>query len=117
MTEPDVAALSAVLDSSERDRAVALSHAADRRRYTVAHAAFRIIVAQALGVPAGQVLWLPVRHTGPVGPYVVRDVPAPAGFRAAVALDGSDPFRVVLRRWRQPDTSTAARLRYRSAGS
>jgi 4'-phosphopantetheinyl transferase len=215
LADPDVVALSAVLDESERRRAAALSFPDDRRRYTVAHAATRIIVARALGVPPTGVRWragrhgkphlvdaqlqvnlshsgdlamlalsavrpvgvdvqrlipdrdatelaaryfpaeearfvavgrrpadrfarlwvrkeacvkaaggrlveglaLPVRGTGPVGPNLVRDIPVPDGFRAAVALDGHHPFRVASRWWRQPATSTAARLRYRSAGS
>jgi len=33
------------------------------------------------------------------GPYLVRDVPAPRGFRAAVAVEGTLPYRVTLRWW------------------
>jgi 4'-phosphopantetheinyl transferase len=33
------------------------------------------------------------------GPYLVRDLPAPRGFHAAVALDGVAPYRVVSHRW------------------
>lgn len=33
------------------------------------------------------------------GDYLVRDLAAPPGFRAAVALAGSDPYRVLLHRW------------------
>ncbi len=34
--------------------------------------------------------------------YRVADVPAPDGYRAAVALSGTEPFRVTLRRWTWP---------------
>jgi 4'-phosphopantetheinyl transferase len=34
------------------------------------------------------------------GPVRVSDVPAPPGFRAAVALEGADTYRVVRRWWR-----------------
>lgn len=37
---------------------------------------------------------------GPLpGPYLVRDVPAPPGFRACVALEGAEGYRVSRRRW------------------
>jgi 4'-phosphopantetheinyl transferase len=47
-------------------------------------------------------LRLPV--DGPVvpGPYVVRDLPVPDGFRAAVALAGTTPYRVI-RHWWPPE--------------
>jgi 4'-phosphopantetheinyl transferase len=35
------------------------------------------------------------------GPYLVRDIPAPQGFRAAVALEGGGAYRVIARRWRR----------------
>lgn len=35
------------------------------------------------------------------GPYLVRDIPAPHGFRAAVALEGSGGYRVSSRWWRR----------------
>lgn len=54
-------------------------------------------------------LKLPVSGTGQIivrdpggplpGPYLVRDLPAPRGFRAAVALSGTDPYRVRSHRW------------------
>ncbi|MEN3356838.1 MAG: 4-phosphopantetheinyl transferase [Mycobacteriales bacterium] len=54
-------------------------------------------------------LRLPARGAGPVrlgqpggllpGPYLVDDLPAPAGFRAAVAVSGTDPYRVTQHRW------------------
>jgi 4'-phosphopantetheinyl transferase len=33
------------------------------------------------------------------GPYLVRDVPVPDGFRAAVALEGAQPYAVTGHRW------------------
>jgi 4'-phosphopantetheinyl transferase len=55
---------------------------------------------------------LPVQGTGSLavhdpggglpGPCLVRDVPAPPGFRAAVALEGTGPFRVRQHRWPAP---------------
>lgn len=56
-------------------------------------------------------LKLPVREAGrvvrdPSGrlpePYLVQDIPAPAGYHAAVALAGTEPFRVVRRWWQPP---------------
>lgn len=34
------------------------------------------------------------------GPWLVRDLPAPVGYAAALALCGSEPYRVRTRRWR-----------------
>jgi 4'-phosphopantetheinyl transferase len=55
---------------------------------------------------------LPVQGAGSVtvhdpagglpGPCLVRDAPAPAGFRAAVALEGTGPFRIRQHRWPAP---------------
>lgn len=43
---------------------------------------------------------------GPLpGPFLVRDVPAPDGFRAAVALAGVDRYRVLRHRWVAPPGS------------
>jgi 4'-phosphopantetheinyl transferase len=37
---------------------------------------------------------------GPLpGPYLVRDVPAPRGFYAAVAMEGTLPYRVIRHSW------------------
>jgi 4'-phosphopantetheinyl transferase len=56
---------------------------------------------------------LPVRGSGSVvvrdprgqlpGTVLVRDVPAPAGFRAAVALEDTRPFRVLRHTWPPPN--------------
>ncbi|MFI6225931.1 4'-phosphopantetheinyl transferase family protein [Micromonospora echinospora] len=57
------------------------------------------------GSPLVEGLALPVRGRAgalvghPAGPVAVRDVPAPDGFRAAVALNGASRFRVTSRRW------------------
>ncbi len=37
--------------------------------------------------------------------YRVTDVPAPRGYRAAVALSGTEPFRVTPHRWTWPEPS------------
>ncbi|MFC8448842.1 4'-phosphopantetheinyl transferase family protein [Kitasatospora sp. NPDC057223] len=39
--------------------------------------------------------------------YRVVDVPAPSGYRAAVALSGTEDFRVTLHRWARPDRATS----------
>jgi 4'-phosphopantetheinyl transferase len=47
------------------------------------------------------------RSDGPLpGPFLVTDVPVPAGYRAAVALNGDDPYDVVCRWW--PSTPEGA---------
>ena len=79
---------------------------------------FRVLWArkEACGKAAGgrllQSLALPVQGAGPVavrdpdgglpGAYLVRDLPAPPGFSAAVALEGTAPYRVVRHRWDGP---------------
>jgi 4'-phosphopantetheinyl transferase len=35
-------------------------------------------------------------------PFLIRDLPVPAGFRAAVALTGAAPYRVARHRWGSP---------------
>lgn len=48
----------------------------------------------------------PVVHVGehpggiPPGPYRLRDVPVPDGYRAAVALSGADDYDVAVTQWR-----------------
>jgi 4'-phosphopantetheinyl transferase len=40
------------------------------------------------------------RPDGPLpGPFLVTDIPVPSGYRAAVALNGDDPYDVVCRWW------------------
>ncbi|NUR25477.1 MAG: 4'-phosphopantetheinyl transferase superfamily protein [Catenulispora sp.] len=60
-------------------------------------------VSKAAGGRLTQVLPLPTSDSAVVGtdtsPYRVVDIDMAAGFRAAVALQGSDPFSVELRRW------------------
>jgi 4'-phosphopantetheinyl transferase len=41
---------------------------------------------------------------GPAGRCAVRDVPAPPGYAAAVAVAGGRPYRLLHRRWRPPGT-------------
>jgi len=65
-----------------------------------------------------QGMGLPVLGTGSVavqdpcgaldGPCLVRDVAAPPGFRAAVALEGTHPFRVRRHWWRAPQDAAGA---------
>ena len=55
--EPVLARLHAVLDDGERQRAEALLHAQDRRRFVIAHGAVRVIVGARLGVPAERIRW------------------------------------------------------------
>ena len=38
------------------------------------------------------------------GPYRVRDLTAPAGFAAAVAVAGTAPYRVRAHRWHERET-------------
>lgn len=41
-----------------------------------------------------------VRPGGPLpGPFLITDIPVPLGYRAAVALNGDDPYDVVCRWW------------------
>jgi 4'-phosphopantetheinyl transferase len=55
--EAVVAALAGLLDDEEGRRAAAMQRAADRRRFTVAHGALRVIVGDWLGVPADRIRW------------------------------------------------------------
>jgi 4'-phosphopantetheinyl transferase len=49
---------------------------------------------------------------GPLpGPYLVRDLPVPPGYRAAVAVEGSGWYTVSRRRWVTPTRSKARRSR------
>jgi 4'-phosphopantetheinyl transferase len=43
------------------------------------------------------------------GPWLVNDVPAPRGFRAAVALAGAGPYRVARHRWEPGHESRSER--------
>ena len=65
-----------------------------RKEACVKAAGGRLLAGMALPVHAGEVV-LP-------GPYRVRDVPVPHGFRAALALAGGQPYRVLRRWWRPP---------------
>ena len=81
-----VATLAEVLDDDERDRAAEMSDDGNRRRFVVAHAALRLIVAPWLDIPAGAVRW----HRGPHGK------PELAGATGAqVSLSHSGEFAAV----------------------
>jgi 4'-phosphopantetheinyl transferase len=64
---------------------------------------------KACGGTLAQGLALPVQGSGDIivshpggalpGPFVVRDVAVPAGFRASVALEGTGGYRLVCRWW------------------
>jgi 4'-phosphopantetheinyl transferase len=64
---------------------------------------------KASGARLMQGLQLPVQGSGDivvrdqsgplVGPYVVRDVRVPAGYRAAVAVEGSERYAVITQHW------------------
>jgi 4'-phosphopantetheinyl transferase len=65
--QPDtvVAELAGLLDDEERARAGAMRRDADRRRFTVAHGALRVIVGDHLGVPAAGLRWRRGPHGKP----------------------------------------------------
>jgi 4'-phosphopantetheinyl transferase len=69
------------------------------RRFFPAEEAALVTCLKATGGRLVPGLRLPVG--GPVvpGPYVVRDLPVPEGFRAAVALAGSAPYQVRRHWW------------------
>jgi 4'-phosphopantetheinyl transferase len=71
---PDLvlAGLERLLDEHELRRAGALHHADDRRRFTAAHGAARVIIGRCIGVPAGGLRW---RH-GPHGKPELDGEPA-----------------------------------------
>jgi 4'-phosphopantetheinyl transferase len=82
LPEAVVTRLGGLLDTEEGRRAAATINPADRRRYTVAHAALRLILARHLGATPADLAW----HPGPHGK------PELAGRRAGAAhfsLSGS----------------------------
>lgn len=63
---PDTAARCAeVLDDGERTRAEAFLSPLDRRRFTVAHGALRIMVGRVLETRSAALTWIPGRHGKP----------------------------------------------------
>lgn len=70
---PDCAldGLLAVLDADERQRAEAYRSADDRRRFVLAHAALRHVVAGRLGAPPAEIRWARGPHGKPelTGPW------------------------------------------------
>lgn len=53
------------LDGGERASAATLLHGPDRRRFTVAHGALRLLAARELGVPPSALTWTTGRHGKP----------------------------------------------------
>jgi 4'-phosphopantetheinyl transferase len=53
------------LDDGERASAATLRHEPDRRRYTVAHGALRLLAARELGAPPTALTWIAGRHGKP----------------------------------------------------
>lgn len=73
-------------------------------------------LADGLRTPAGLLLPGPHRLEGPLGTCTVHDLPAPAGYRAAVARRGTRPYRPRLRPYpaegvEQPSTHRIATAR------
>lgn len=63
---PDVAARYAdLLDDGERARAAAYAGSGDRRRFTVAHGALRVLAGRELGTRPEALSWIPGRHGKP----------------------------------------------------
>jgi 4'-phosphopantetheinyl transferase len=64
-------------------------------------------LAQGMGLPVRGSGQIEVRGAGSAlpGPFLVRDVRAPGGYRAAVALEGARPYRVVRRSWPAPENN------------
>lgn len=60
-----VPVLEALLDPRERRRAAALTPAEERRRYTVTHAAVRLILGRHLGAAPGELAWRIGAHGKP----------------------------------------------------
>ena len=56
-------------------------------------------LVKAHGTRLTQGLRIPVHNTGTPAGYRVADVPAPRGYRAAVALAGTSGYRVAWHRW------------------
>jgi len=54
-----------LLDDAEEARLATIRHAADRRRFTVAHSAVRRIAAGRLGVPPAEIRWILGRNGKP----------------------------------------------------
>ncbi len=82
-----VAWLATLLDDDERRRADSMSDAGNRRRFVVAHAALRLVVAARAGVPAGELRW----NRGPHG----KPSPVAAGRTVEVSLSHSGEFAAI----------------------
>jgi 4'-phosphopantetheinyl transferase len=93
--------LTAVLDDEERRRAGAIALEAERRRFTVAHAAVRFIVGARLGVPAREVRWDHGPHGKPEpagDPTGTRVNLSHSGALTMVAVTGSRQVGVDIQR-------------------
>jgi 4'-phosphopantetheinyl transferase len=62
---PVLARLEEVLDDDERRRAEALRHPTDRQQFLAVHGTVRLVLARALGVPAGEIVWRRGRYGKP----------------------------------------------------
>lgn len=82
LPEATIAVLSDLLGEEESRRAEATAHPADRRRYTVAHAALRLILARHLGARPGDLAWR-------AGPHGKPELAAPWTGRTHFSLSGS----------------------------
>jgi len=80
-------------------RAARFTHLWVRKEACVKSVGGRLMQGMALPVRAGDGV---VCDPALPGPLLVRDVAAPAGFHAAVALTGAAPFRIARRWWRPP---------------
>ena len=82
LPEATIAALSELLGEEESRRADATANPADRRRYTVAHAALRLILARYLGARPADLAWR-------AGPHGKPELAAPWTGRTHFSLSGS----------------------------
>lgn len=80
-----MAGCAAVLDRTERERAAALAHPADRDRFVAVHGAVRLILGEHLGVPPGQIAW----QYGPNGkPELAGAGAGPGGVQVSISHSG-----------------------------
>lgn len=107
----------AVLDDDERARAARFVRDADRRRYVLAHAAFRAIAGAATGVAPAAVRW----ELGPAGKPSIAGAPSlgislsHSGERALVALARGRDVGVDLEEMRAIDVLEVARTTFSPA--
>jgi len=80
-------------------QAARFTHLWARKEACVKSVGGRLMQGMSLPVAADDGL---VRDPALPGPLLVRDVLAPEGFQAAVALTGAEPFHITRRWWRPP---------------